>query len=49
MRWLAVLLCSTFVLVAGPALADCEYEGRIYPEGTRIGPYVCVDGRWVPG
>jgi hypothetical protein len=48
MRWLAVLVCSILLAVAGTALADCEYEGETYPEGTRIGPYVCVDGQWVP-
>ncbi len=29
------------------AFADCEYGGRFYPTGTRIGSKVCQDdGTW---
>lgn len=29
-----------------PVLANCIYNGKKYPEGARIGPYVCRDGDW---
>ena len=43
------LIALMIVLVAGSAAADCLYQGRLYPEGARIGPYVCVKGQWLPG
>jgi hypothetical protein len=39
---LLVLLSTT------QALADCYHNGRLVPEGTRIGPIVCENGKWVP-
>jgi hypothetical protein len=31
----------------GNAFADCEYQGKWYPTGTRIGSKVCQpDGNW---
>ena len=35
--------------MAAPALADCIWDGRTYPEGTRIGDLVCENGEWVLG
>lgn len=29
------------------ATADCFFNGRRVPEGTRVGPLVCQDGQWV--
>jgi hypothetical protein len=50
MRVLTALLFSLAILAAPlAALADCEHQGQTYPEGTRIGPYVCTNGEWVPG
>lgn len=45
MKLLLVLLLVTMSVSA--VYADCWYNGRTYPEGTVIGPYVCSDGKWV--
>ena len=42
-----IFLLVLLALFAQPVLADCEYNGKTYPEGTVIGPYVCKDGKWV--
>lgn len=42
-------LSLLLVVVAGPALADCRYNGSTYAEGTRIGSLVCTNGSWKPG
>lgn len=39
-----VLLLS---LWTSAVYADCFYNGESYPEGSRIGPYTCSNGRWV--
>jgi hypothetical protein len=42
-------LLALFLLAAPMvALAECVHEGQTYPEGTRLGPYICQDGEWVP-
>lgn len=46
-RCLAVPLAAAILFTAGAALANCVYEGRTYPEGTRIGVFVCEKGNWV--
>lgn len=46
-HWLAVPLAVAMLFTAGAALADCVYEGQTYPEGTRIGVFVCENGEWV--
>ena len=28
------------------AYADCEFDGRSYPEGSTYGSYICEDGTW---
>jgi hypothetical protein len=47
---LAVRCALALFLSAAPvmALADCVHEGQTYPEGTRLGPYICQGGQWVP-
>jgi hypothetical protein len=35
-----------FFLLTSTAFANCIYNGNEYPEGTVIGPYVCVNGQW---
>ena len=35
------------LLGAGPALADCTYNGKSVREGTRVGVLVCQNGKWV--
>ena len=41
---LALALVSA---LAAPALADCTRNGVRVPEGTVMGPFKCVDGKWV--
>ena len=44
------LLVATIVLLCGfttVAQAACSYNGRQYPTGSQVGPYVCQsDGTW---
>lgn len=42
-------LLTALLLIAytAPALADCYYNGQRYAEGTQVGPYICVAGKWV--
>jgi hypothetical protein len=42
-----VFLISILLLVSGLAQADCQYNGKTVSEGTVIGPYTCVNGKWV--
>ena len=45
-----ILFISLFILLIGfnaVAYADCVYNGRQYPTGSQVGPYVCQpDGTW---
>jgi hypothetical protein len=45
-----ILLAAALIVFLGtPVLANCIYEGKSYPTGTRIGPLVCTsDGTWRP-
>ena len=44
---LAILLvCIAAVVWAQNTGVSCLYNGVWYPEGTRIGSLVCVDGKW---
>lgn len=36
-----------FLFGIGPVLADCFYNGRRMPEGSRVGVLVCENGKWV--
>ncbi len=41
-------ILTVFLLIsASTAQADCVYNGVIYPEGTIIGPYICIGTQWV--
>ena len=42
----ALLLLPLFML-ASLASAGCRYDGKNYPDGSVIGPYVCHEGKWV--
>jgi hypothetical protein len=42
----AVLILG-LLLVPTVAAADCQYNGKDYAEGSRVGPLVCEGGRWV--
>jgi len=46
-RFSAGLLLLCLTLPASVAWADCYYNGRSYPENTRINDFVCVKGQWV--
>ncbi len=35
-----------FLMFTKIAIADCTYNGKTYPEGTVLGPYVCSNGQW---
>ena len=35
------------LFVSMSAIADCEYDGQLYPEGASIGPYICSGSQWV--
>ncbi|MFT7150807.1 MAG: hypothetical protein ACI82Q_002682 [Nonlabens sp.] len=39
-----LMLCATQTQAAE---SGCVYEGKVYPEGTEIGPYICQTGKWV--
>ncbi len=41
-----ILLLLVFMMSAHFAVADCEYNGARYPEGSVIGPYICLGGQW---
>jgi hypothetical protein len=44
-RQAVLIICLVFVPTI--AAADCVYNGRQYPEGTRIGLLVCENGQWI--
>ncbi|MDD5759247.1 MAG: hypothetical protein PHI06_09210 [Desulfobulbaceae bacterium] len=46
MIWKIMLLLLVFMVSAHFAVADCEYNGALYPEGTVIGPYTCRGSQW---
>jgi len=47
MRLRCATLLIAFFLMPTCALADCIYNGKQYPEGSRVGSLVCQQGRWV--
>lgn len=40
-------LVLVLTLGSNAVFAACMYNGKEYPEGSVIGHYVCVDGKWV--
>jgi hypothetical protein len=46
---LYIATVAVFVLLigAGQALSDCVFNGKQVPEGKRVGPLVCENGKWV--
>lgn len=40
------LILLTLLILSGNAFADCTYNGKTYPSGTVIGPYVCSGTQW---
>lgn len=45
LKWVVFILAA-LILVESVA-ADCLYNGKSYPEGTVMGPYICRDKKWV--
>lgn len=43
----AFFIASLMLAVPAFANAGCVYNGKVYPEGTVIGPYTCSNGKWV--
>jgi hypothetical protein len=46
--WMLAVL-ATLAATGAAAQSGCYYNGQHYPEGTRIGGLVCVNGQWVDG
>jgi hypothetical protein len=42
-----ILMALLLVASTAPAFADCYYNGQRYAEGTQVGPYTCIAGKWV--
>jgi hypothetical protein len=45
-RVLLLAIFLSFLSFAYMAKADCTYNGKRYPEGTIIGPYICKGDHW---
>ena len=43
----AIVILMVSLIIAAQARADCFFNGKKVPEGTRVGPLVCDNGRWV--
>ncbi len=41
-----ILLALSTAIFTSNAFAKCYSNGKVYSEGERSGPYVCVRGRW---
>ncbi|WP_170428414.1 hypothetical protein [Ruegeria arenilitoris] len=26
---------------------QCLFDGQVYEDGDRVGPYICADGEWI--
>lgn len=49
MKTLTLTLILLIGTVSTAYAADCKYNGRYYPPGSILGPYVCsADGTWIP-
>lgn len=42
-----LFLLALLLSAATQTSADCLYSGRLYPDGTIIGPYICSGEQWV--
>jgi hypothetical protein len=47
LRGIAFVVSVLLILMPTNALADCTYNGKQYSEGSRVGAFVCQQGRWV--
>ena len=41
-----IVFILMLVAYASAAHADCSLNGKKYPEGTKVGPYVCESDKW---
>lgn len=41
-----MIITAALAIFAGEAIADCEFNGNSYPEGSVYGDYVCEGGTW---
>ncbi|MCG7521734.1 hypothetical protein [Ruegeria sp. Ofav3-42] len=47
---LAAAISVLTVALTGAATAQnrqCIFDGEVYEDGARVGPYVCDDGEWI--
>ncbi len=42
-----VIVIILLSVLGGTLYADCVYNGRVYPEGALMGPYIWVNGSWI--
>lgn len=40
------MLAAILITMATAAVADCSYNGQMYPVGTRLGGLVCTPQGW---
>lgn len=41
------LILVTCISLSGFIQADCYYNGKVYPEGSVVGPYTCSNDQWI--
>ncbi len=42
-----ISIIAMLLVLGSVSYADCVHQGQIYPEGTVMGPYICVNGEWI--
>lgn len=42
-----MFVITMLTMLGSVTYADCVHEGQVYPEGTVMGPFICVNGGWV--
>lgn len=42
-----IIFGIVLLLLVSTSYADCTSGDKVYPEGKKVGPYVCEDGKWV--
>ena len=42
-----IIIVTLLMAISGALYADCTSDGQTYPEGKRVGPYVCEGGKWI--
>lgn len=48
----SALFCSLILFTTSTVVAQqprsCFLNGQLYPHGSRVGSYICLDGTWTP-